>query len=579
MKNLFRKNRIKNYNSFVEPDEIFLDSKNLENFDNQQFEGRIEKTISKKVFFSLISIFIVVISFFILRLQNLQIKNGELFLKRSENNTLIKTTIFAERGIIYDRNMKEMAWNKNKMDLNSKDDLQKLNIENENQNLLNIERTGLSNGFSHLLGYVNYPTKDSSGKYWQTEFVGKSGLEKEYNDKINGINGSKVVEMDAQGNIHSQNLLFLPKRGEDLVTSIDSRIQNKVFLLIKDLVQKSNYEGGAGVIMDVRNGEIITSTSYPEYDLEIMSYGKDKEKINFYLTDKRKIFLDKVISGLYTPGSIVKPILALGALNEGIISPEKKILSTGSISLPNPYFKDKKNIFKDWKAHGWTDMREAIAVSSDVYFYSIGGGYKDQKGLGIINIEKYAKLFGIEEKTGIDIPNEKSGNIPNPEWKIKNFKGDPWRIGDTYHTSIGQYGFQVTPLEMVRAIGAIANNGKLVSPHFLLNDKTKEKSINLNLRLEDLKVVKEGMRLTTKIGTASNLNLPYLELGAKTGTAQLGVAKNRVNSWIVGFFPYENPKYAFVILMESAPSSGYTNASTVMRGLFDWMNENTKEYF
>ena len=154
----------------------------------------------------------------------------------------------------------------------------------------------------------------------------------------------------------------------------------------------------------------------------------------------------------------------MGALTEGVIDPYKKILSTGSISIPNPYFPDQKTVFKDWKAHGWTDMREAIAVSSDVYFYEIGGGFESQKGLGIVNIEKYAQLFGIGQKTGIDLPDEKGGIIPGPEWKIKNFKGEPWRIGDTYNTVIGQYGFQVTPLEMVRAISAIANYGTLVTP-------------------------------------------------------------------------------------------------------------------
>jgi penicillin-binding protein 2 len=121
-------------------------------------------------------------------------------------------------------------------------------------------------------------------------------------------------------------------------------------------------------------------------------------------------------------------------------------------------------------------MMQAIAVSCDVYFYEIGGGYQDQKGLGIANLEKYANLFGFGEKTGIDLPGEKQGTIPSPAWKLINFKGDPWRIGDTYHTAIGQYGFQVTPIEMARAVGAIANDGTLMTPHLcwvILLKKTK----------------------------------------------------------------------------------------------------------
>ncbi len=120
---------------------------------------------------------------------------------------------------------------------------------------------------------------------------------------------------------------------------------------------------------------------------------------------------------------------------ENIIDPRKTIVSTGSISIPNPYFPDQKSVFKDWKAHGATDMREAIAVSSDVYFYVIGGGFEGQKGIGILNIDKYAQIFGIGGgPTGIDVPEEADGVIPTPDWKKKVFKGDIWRIGDTYNT-------------------------------------------------------------------------------------------------------------------------------------------------
>lgn len=225
-------------------------------------------------------------------------------------------------------------------------------------------------------------------------------------------------------------------------------------------------------------------------------------------------------------------------------------------------------------------MMEAIAVSSDIYFYAIGGGFEDQKGLGIANLEKYARLFGFGTKTGIDLPDEKSGTIPNPEWKLKNFSGDPWRIGDTYHTAIGQYGFQVTLMEVIRAVGAIANNGKLLTPHLVLNDLEKEKATSvIDLNQEYFNVVREGMRQTATLGTATALNVPYVKVAAKTGTAQIGLAKNKVNSWVVGFFPYENPKYAFVIMMEAGPSTNSVGATSIMRQLLDWMSLNTPEYF
>ena len=554
--------RKKKPNTMVEPDEIFLDSKNPQNFDRQQFEGRIEKPITKKTIFVLGLFFFGFIFVFFTRLGYLQITQGQDYYDRSENNTLEKKLIFADRGIIYDRNKVELAWNKK---------------EEEGDFGIRAYKTP---GFSHLLGYVTYPAKDKSGNYWQSEFEGLDGLEKQYDTTIKGENGSKITEVDAKGGIHSENIVNTPKRGQDLITTVDSRLQKELFAIIKNLAENFSFSGGAGIIMNVQNGEVLVSTSFPEYNSEVLSLGDDEQTIANYNTDKRKVFLDRTISGLYTPGSIVKPFLALGALAENIIDPHKQILSTGSISIPNPYFPDQKSVFKDWRVNGWTDMREALAVSSDVYFYSIGGGYQDQKGLGILNIEKYARLFGLGEITGVDLPDEKNGVIPNPDWKIKNFNGDPWRIGDTYHTAIGQYGFQVTPMEMVRAAGAIANKGTLVTPHFIVGDKTKEEQVTaINLLDEYFNVVEEGMRQAVTIGTASALNVPYVNVAVKTGTAQVGAAKNKVNSWVVGFLPYENPKYAFTIMMESGPTTNSVNASSVMRQLLDWMSINTPEYF
>ncbi|MDP2789273.1 MAG: penicillin-binding transpeptidase domain-containing protein [bacterium] len=559
---ILKRNRLKKIHYFVEPDEIFVDSKNLENFNQQQFEGRLERAISKKTILLMGLSFLTIVGVFGIRLGYLQIEQGEAFFKRSENNTLAKLLIFTDRGIIYDRNKQELAWNQ----------------KTEKEEF--PTRSYIYPGFSHILGYVSYPAKDKSNIYWQAEFEGKDGLEKEYNKKIKGENGLKIVEVDARGYIHSENIVNAPRRGEDLITTIDSRIQSKLFDVIKTTSTDNSFSGGSGVIMDTRNGEIITSTSFPEYSSEILSLGENSGVIEGYFKDKRKIFMDRAISGLYTPGSIVKPFFAIGALAEGVIDPFKKILSTGSISVPNPYFPDQETVFKDWKAHGWTDMTEAIAVSSDVYFYEIGGGFEEQKGMGISNIEKYARLFGIGEKTGVDLPDEKEGTIPSPAWKTKNFTGDPWRVGDTYHTIIGQYGFQVTPLQMARAVSAIANYGNLLTPHFILGDKNKEtKTFIPDLQKSYFDVAQEGMREAVSFGTAVALNVPYVEVAAKTGTAQLGAQKNRVNSWVIGFFPYENPKYAFAVMMESGPASGGANATSIMRQLLDWMSINTPEYF
>ena len=559
---IFKKNKI-GKGDFVEPDEIFLDSKNLQNFDRQQFEGRIEKPIPKKNILLLGFLCLSLALVFSARLVYLQITKGEAYLARSENNTLNKAILFADRGIIYDRKGVELAWNDQEGSVDG----------------LSL-RSYLEPGFSHVLGYVSYPERDSSGRFWKSEFEGKDGLEKQYNDQIKGVNGSKVIEENALGKIYSENIINAPTRGKDLKTTMDAGIQQELYRIIKNTAENYSFTGGTGIIMNITNGEILTSTSFPEYSSKVLSLGEDSATINTYIKDKRKFFLDRAISGLYTPGSIVKPFVAIGALAEGVIDQYKKILSTGSISIPNPYFPDQPTIFKDWRVNGWTDMGEAIAVSSDVYFYAVGGGYKDQKGLGIANIEKYTKLFGIGDKTGVDLPDEKVGIIPNPEWKAKNFKGDPWRIGNTYHTSIGQYGFQVTPLEITRAIAAIANNGTLVTPHFLIEDTERaNKKTSIDLPKEYFDVIHDGMRQAVTYGTAVSLNVPYVDVAAKTGTAQLGLAKDRVNSAVVGFFPYEQPKYAFIVLMEAGPVVNSVNAAYVMRQLLDWMSTNTPEYF
>ena len=212
----FRKNKIRN--TFVEPDEIFLDSKNLQNLDRQQFEGRIEKPIPKKTVVWLGIFFLLIILTFGVRLVHLQIQNGENYRKRSENNMLEKAYIFNERGIIYDRNKKKLAWNK------------------KNSNPADLyTRAYQSPGFSHVLGYVSYPTKDNAGVYWQSEFEGIDGLEKEYQNIIKGENGSKIIEVNALREIQSENIINIPKQGKKLNTSLDSRIQSQLLTFLKNL--------------------------------------------------------------------------------------------------------------------------------------------------------------------------------------------------------------------------------------------------------------------------------------------------------------------------------------------------------
>jgi len=526
----------------------------------QQFEGRLERPISYSALVLLAASFALVFILFSSRIFQLQVARGEFYQEKSEQNRLEEQPIFGDRGVIYDRNRLELAWNKT----------------SEGSDFYRRAYREVD-GLSQLLGYVAHPKKDGQGLYWQTETFGREGLEREYDGFLKGQTGKKLVEIDARGNIVSEGLVQKSSNGDNLMLAIDARVQEELFARIRATAGQIGYVSGAGVIMDVATGELLAAVSYPEYSSNLLSSGSNSKAIEALLRDTRKPFLNRAVAGLYAPGSIVKPFVAIAALAEGVIDPDKEILSTGSISVPNPYLPGEKTIFKDWKAHGYTDMRRAIAVSSDVYFYTVGGGFGDQEGLGIEKIEEYARRFGIGEPTGIDIPGEAEGVIPNPEWKAAQFDGERWLLGNTYHTAIGQYGFQVTPIQMARAVGAIANEGTLLTPRLVMGKRPSEEYVDIDKSY--FKIIKEGMReAVTEGGTAQGLNVPGLAIAAKTGTAEVGARKDKINSWVIGFFPYEKPRFAFALVMERGPAGNTMGATAVMRGLVDWMQANTPEY-
>jgi penicillin-binding protein 2 len=563
-RDIFKSNPYQNRIKDIDPDEIFLDSENLPKFDVNQFEGRLEKPISMGTFVGFSIVCFLIFGIFFIKSYDLQVINGGNFFRRSENNRLKNTLVFANRGVIYDRNDNKLAWN--------------ILSTSTNNSEFSLRKYSSLIGLTHVLGYVKYPSKDSSGFYYSKDLVGKDGVEKYYNDYLSGTNGSNIVEVDAAGKVQSQSVVRPAEDGKDLKLSIDSDLQSEMYNVISSLSQKVGFTGGAGVIIDVKTGEVLALTSYPEYDSQILTDGSNRAAINQYLTNKNDPFLNRIIGGLYTPGSIVKPYMSMAALTENIISPTKQILSTGSISIPNVYDSLHSSVFKDWRAQGWIDMRHALAVSSDVYFYEVGGGYQDQKGLGITLIDKYMNMFGF----GKDMPDgffkQNSGTVPDPEWKAENFDGEKWNIGDTYHTSIGQYGFQVSPIQAVRAVASIANSGKLMDPSILLGGNP-DKFTQLNLNPDYFQIVREGMRLGVEEGVAVGLNVDYVKVAAKTGTAELGSKKQFVNSWVTGFFPYDNPKYAFAVIMEKGPVTNSMGGVYVMRQVLDWMHVNEPNYF
>lgn len=559
-----RKRRASSKLHEIDPDEILLDSSNLPRLDEYQFEGRLEQPIARRSLVTAGLVFIAIGTVLAARAWILQVQQGHAYSVLAEHNTLKDSVIIASRGLIRDRNGVVLA----------------SNVANaahpEFASRAYLDQAGLS----HLLGYVEYPKTDSSGQYYRSDYSGKEGVEAIYNDILRGENGMKITEENAVGTIESESVLQPPRDGSDVTLSVDSRLNTALYGFMKNLAAQRHFTGGAAVIMDIHSGEMIAITSFPEFNSSIMSEGTDTAAIEGYLSDPRQPFLDRAVAGLYTPGSIVKPFLAVGALQEGVISPDKKILSTGSISVPNPYDPSKPTIFRDWQPQGWVDMRQAIAVSSDVYFYEVGGGYQNQPGLGIANIKKYMQRFGFGTTTpGNPLLDAAAGTIPDPAWKALNFNGQPWRIGDTYNTAIGQYGMQVTPMQVVRAVAAIANGGYLINPTLLLGGNAGQTDArNLGFSNANLKVVQEGMRDSVLFGTSKNLNVPQVAIAAKTGTAQIGAQNQRENSWVEGFYPYDNPQYAFAAIMENGPATNDVGALYVMRQFFDWLPANAPEY-
>ena len=543
----------------IEFDQIFIDASNLPSFNSGRLEGKFEVPLTRTSIYAVGVVFTLIAVVFFGQAFRLQVVEGNEFRDRSENNRLDRSLIIAERGVIYDRRGERLAWNTTD------------SAQPDFPARAYAERRGLG----QLLGYIRYPKKDTSGFYFRTAYEGVSGIEAQYDEILAGLNGEQLIEVDATQAVISEHVMHQSVPGKSITLSIDAEFSEALHDALATTAEDYGFRSGAGVVMDVHTGEIIALANYPSFDPEILASGVDHVAIDALNNDARKPFLNRIMSGLYTPGSIVKPFVAYAALVERIIDPLKEIVSTGSITIPNPYNPSNPSIFNDWRAHGATDMRRAIAVSSNVYFYTIGGGFKGQEGLGIDRINTYMRLFGFGEPTGTPLAGERAGTVPNPEWKREIFDDD-WRLGDTYFTAIGQFGFQVSPLQMLRAYGAVANGGTMLTPHFVEGESAP--SYDLNLDQDALSVIREGMRGSVLDGTARALNRSDVQFAGKTGTAQTGARNEFINSWAVGYFPYEEPQYVFVTLLEQGPARNLFGAAPTMSRVVDWMKKNRPEY-
>lgn len=426
--------------------------------------------------------------------------------------------------------------------------------------------------FSHLLGYegkIEQEESDQYPDYVSSDIVGKQGIEKSYESVLRGKKGTERVAVDAYGKVKKALGITRPIPGSDVVLHIDAELQKKLFDSLSDLLEKQHLKRAAAVALNPETGGILAMVSLPSYDNNLFSGGIDQKEYQALVTDNAKPLFNRAVSGEYPPGSTLKPVIAAAALSEGVVNEHTQIESRGGISIG-------KFFFGDWKAHGFTDIRRAIAVSSDVYFYSVGGGYGSIPGLGMRRMKTYEELFGYGVPSGIDIPGEADGFLPDPDWKQKRF-GERWYIGDDYHAAIGQGFVTATPLQVLNSVATIANGGTLREPRIAAQIRDvsgKLSPVEVPIIRKDfidariLKVIREGMRETVTEGTAQPLRDLSVAVAGKTGTAQFGSGKD-THGWFVSFAPYEAPKIALIVLIEGQGEEGY-NAVPITKEVYEW---------
>lgn len=599
----FKKNKSVDFKEDIEPHEILLDSlAEKSEKDLALAEKKIEVPLLKNII-QVFFIFCFLLSLLLfLKTFQLQIVEGKDFTQLAERNKFIVQQIQAERGVIYDRNLEQLVYNKSTFDLICEDESK--SIENLSHQELILFKTKTADDlpgcrietniireykdgeiFSHLIGYtakIRQEELEVSPEFYSvSDYVGRAGVENYYEAYLRKNPGKLKIERDVFGNIISSEITSLPESGKDLVLWLDADLQREAKTALEKKYDEFQAGGAVVVAMDPKTGGILSLLSYPGFDNNLFQRGADSAALQGLLQDKEGInsLLNRVLSGRYLIGSTLKPFIAAAALEENIISPQKQIYGSAYIEIPHRY--DPEIVYRhgDWTIHGWVDMKKAIAQSCNIYFYTIGGGYEDQKGLGPTKIKEYLQLFNWTEKTGIDLPGEISGLVPDPEWK-RNAIGEGWWDGDTYNLSIGQGYILITPLEVVTAFSAIANGGTLLRPKVvkeIISDSGRENVYPEIIRQdfidrENLEIIREGMRQAvtgenSPEASAVILNSLPVSSAAKTGTAELG--QDRYNNWVTVFAPYEDPEIVLTVMFENVKGVQFT-ALPVAEEILKW---------
>lgn len=433
-----------------------------------------------------------------------------------------------------------------------------------------------ASSLSHILGYtgkINPEELENFGsEYLQIDYIGKMGVEYFWEPDLKGISGKKQIEVDALGK--EKKIINEQKAddGHNLVMSIDIELQRKIEEVMSKSFEKLKVDRGVAIAMDPNNGEVLALVSIPYYSNNAFARGITNEEYNELISHPDKPLFNRSVSGEYPSGSIIKPVIAIAALEEGIINEHTSFLSVGGLSIGEWFF-------PDWKAggHGITNVRKAIAESVNTFFYNIGGGFQDYRGLGVDRIVEYGKLFGLGTQTGIDLAGESSGFLPTKKWKEET-KGERWYIGDTYHLAIGQGDILVTPLQVAMFTSVFANSGELYRPHLVKeilssDDKLIRKVETEPIRKDfidsyNMKVIREGLRQAVTGGSARILNDLPVAVAGKTGTAQWS-SKKETHAWFTGFAPYDNPEIVITVLIEEG-GEGSAVATPIAKEILMW---------
>jgi len=437
---------------------------------------------------------------------------------------------------------------------------------------------------SHLLGYVGpipaeqFDFYDAQG-YGLTDIIGLAGLEIEYEEWLHGIKGLENIEVDVAGRkirTVSQNIEARP--GHNLRLTIDLELQEATAQALQAEMDEINSNQGVAIAMNPQTGEILAMVSLPSFDNNLFSQGITARELSLLSEDPWTPLINHAIAGLYPPGSTYKIIPAAGALQERAVTPQQTFFDEGILYLPNQFEPENEELaqpFYCWlrTGHGEVNIISALAWSCDVYFYQIGGGYfpTEYEGMGLENMVKYAEMFGLGQPTGIDLPGEVAGLVPDRRWKRLNY-AETWLTGDTYNMSIGQGFVLATPLQILNATAAIANGGTLYKPFFVkeITDadgvvvEAAESEVVGQLAVEPqfIRLIQQGLRAVVEwdTGTANeNLDVPGVMVSGKTGTAefcdnypQCLDRDGRVSTshaWFTSYAPSNNPEIVTVVFV------------------------------